>query len=81
MHNSILARHTHPARDRKTVKRCEGATCIVCSTGSTNAPFIFGKHMCSKNRKQLPFGAINWLYKWLESLKLSLVLQLAKFRN
>jgi len=29
----------------------------------------------------IQIGVVNWLYKWLESLKLSLALQLAKFRN
>nr|DAV76475.1 MAG TPA: hypothetical protein [Caudoviricetes sp.] len=31
--------------------------------------------------KSAQSGVANWLYKWLESLKLSLALQLAKFRN
>ena len=73
----IMPRQPTPARHLKIVKRCEsvfkhfqcGATCIVCSTGSTIV------------LRYAVFSAINWLYKWLESLKLSLVLQLAKFRN
>ena len=81
MHNSFMWLHTYPVCYLKLVKRCELELKQPAVQRVSSVQLATSNLKVINSLNDIQIGVVNRVYKWLESLKLSLALQLAKFRN